>query len=269
MERLQVTVKTRRNRTDAAAAQQPFYVPHPWLRSKEARLRAREVRAWVASGMPAARKPHESDLFKAFHTCAYWASDRRRLRVSDSTRRRWRKDWHALREAIVELNLGLVYRMLSHFRSPDLDDDDLLSEAMLGLARAVDRFNPWRGFRFSTYACNCIARSCMRRGRHELRHRSLFPVHYDAALDAPEEPVRSEADLRIERLQHALRVNSGDLTALESRVLFGRFPQGNRDRLTFKQIGQAVGLSKERVRQIQNTALAKLRETLAQDPLLQ
>lgn len=73
----------------------------------------------------------------------------------------------------------------------------------------------------------------------------------------------------MELLRHVLRINSSDLTELESRVLLGRFPQGNNDRLTFKQIGRSVGLSKERVRQIQNTALAKLRETLEQDPILQ
>ncbi|NLX20052.1 MAG: sigma-70 family RNA polymerase sigma factor [Phycisphaerae bacterium] len=263
-----MTTITARHRTQATT-EQPFYAPHPWLRSKAAQSNARKVLAWIAAGMPPAHRPEEGDLFKALHTCAYWASDRRQAQVSASTRRRWRKHWHRVREAVVQLNLGLVYRMLDHFRSPDLDDDDLLSEGMLGLARAVDRFNPWRGFRFSTYACNCIARSCMRRGRRELRYRSLFPVYYDPALDSPAETTSSEVDLRLERLRHVLRINSSDLTELESRVLLGRFPQGNNDRLTFKQIGRSVGLSKERVRQIQNTALAKLRETLEQDPILQ
>jgi RNA polymerase primary sigma factor len=77
------------------------------------------------------------------------------------------------------------------------------------------------------------------------------------------------ADLYVERLQRALSENLGDLTALESRILAQRFPPETRARLTLKEIGDATGLSKERIRQIQNNALRKLREVLDADAALQ
>ena len=73
----------------------------------------------------------------------------------------------------------------------------------------------------------------------------------------------------MERLHRVLDRNLGELTDLESRILSKRFPADRAPRLTFQQIGDTVGLSKERVRQIQNIALSKLREVLAEDPVLQ
>lgn len=257
-----------KTRTDHQADEGLFYTSNPYLRTQAAQDDARAILNWERNGRDAGTAPDEKRLFTALHTCAYLASAQRPGASSASTRRRWYLAWRRLRETVVQRNLGLVYTMLDRFRTADSDDDDLTSEAMLGLARAVDRFDPWRGFRFSTYACNCIARACMRRARMEARHRLLFPVAYDAALDSPYEPENTDSDLRIERIQHAIKSNCGDLTALESKVLRSRFPLGQSERLTFQQIGRAVGLSKERVRQIQNEALEKLRTVLREDPLL-
>ena len=70
-------------------------------------------------------------------------------------------------------------------------------------------------------------------------------------------------------MQHALDANLGELTDMESRILAKRFPASDRRRSTLQEIGDAVGLSKERVRQLQNSALNKLREVLECDPVLQ
>ena len=59
----------------------------------------------------------------------------------------------------------------------------------------------------------------------------------------------------------------GDLH-VEHLRLAQRFPEDPGSRLTFLEIGQMVGLSKERVRQIQNIALQKLRRVLGEDPVL-
>jgi len=81
---------------------------------------------------------------------------------------------------------------------------------------------------------------------------------------------RPDADVGIyvERLRRAMDRNLGDLTEMESRVLQSRFPVDRASPQTFRQIGKIVGLSKERVRQIQNVALHKLRDALRTDPLL-
>ena len=76
-------------------------------------------------------------------------------------------------------------------------------------------------------------------------------------------------DLYVERLKRALDENLGDLSEMETAILAHRFTAERRKRKTFQEIGNVVGLSKERVRQIQNIALDKLREVLDSDPILQ
>ena len=82
-------------------------------------------------------------------------------------------------------------------------------------------------------------------------------------------PRERDDGLYVERLRRALQANTGELTDMESTILARRFPQNDQPRSTLQQIGLAVGLSKERVRQLQNSALQKLREVLAADGLLQ
>jgi RNA polymerase sigma factor (sigma-70 family) len=159
--------------------------------------------------------------------------------------------------------------MFRRFNSPGQDEDDRLSEAMYGLCRAVERFNPWRGYRFSTYACNAIGRALGRREKREKRYRQLFPVQHDVLFERPSGPFDSSAELYAERLSRAIEENLADLTKLEAKVIALRFPRKDGRRPTLREIGDAVGLSKERIRQVQNVALNKLREVLETDPVLQ
>jgi RNA polymerase primary sigma factor len=247
-----------------------WYVPDRRVRTKGACAAAIAIAEWIAGRHERGNEPDEQELFASLHTCAYRAVRRPRGRkVPDAEREEWARRWQIIREHIVEQNLGLVYSMIKRFHSRKIDEDDLLSDAMLGLTRAVDRFNPWKGYRFSTYACNVIARALMRRGRRERRYRQLFPVNFEVSFEQPDEMPDLQTDLYVERLHRVLDHNLGELTRLESSILARRFPSGRNERQTFQEIGETVGLSKERVRQIQNIALRKLRTVLAEDAVLQ
>jgi DNA-directed RNA polymerase sigma subunit (sigma70/sigma32) len=100
-----------------------------------------------------------------------------------------------------------------------------------------------------------------------MRYRRLFPLQSEGLFDRVERGT-AESDVYVERLRRAVVFNLGGLTEMESTVLSKRFPADRDDPLTFRQIGKVVGLSKERVRQIQAVALTKLREVLRVDPLL-
>lgn len=250
-----------------ASHRQLWYVPDPRIRSKSAAQDAAAIAEWTRTGRGLDREPDDQALFAAMHTCAYLAN--RAARTGEGDRSIWADRWAAIREYVVRQNLGLAYSMMSRFSTRVIDEDDLLSDAMLGLTRAVDRFNPWKGYRFSTYACNVIVRALMRRGKRERNRRRLFPVQYEVSFDAPENVPDTQQELFVERLTRVLHDNVGQLTDLESRVLSQRFTNSRRERLTFQEIGDAVGLSKERVRQIQNVAIRKLRQALAEDPVLQ
>lgn len=258
---------TRKPQNDSPTGRMLWYVPDPRIRSKSAAREATAVADWVRSGVGMTQKPDDQQLFVAMHTCAYFAN--RAMRDACDDHVRWSGRWSAIREHIVQQNLGLAYSMMSRFNTHLIDEDDLLSDAMLGLTRAVDRFNPWRGYRFSTYACNVIVRALMRRGKRERNRRRLFPVQYEVTFERPETLPDGERELYVERLSQVLQDNLGQLTDLETRVLSQRFTGERQDRLTFQEIGEEVGLSKERVRQIQNIAIRKLRRALAADPVLQ
>ena len=255
---------------DRSVPQTLWYVPDSRIRTKRAAADAIAIAEWISGSRQQGNEPDEHALFVALHTCAYRASRRsRRKPVPPGERIEWVGRWQRIREYIVEKNLGLAYSMLRRFGSSELDQDDLLSTAMLGLARAGDRFNPWKGFRFSTYACNVMARALMRRGKRERNYRRLFPTQFDVGFERQEHPPSPQADLYVERLTRALDGNLAGLTELESSIVAQRFPDQGKGRQTFQEIGKAIGLSKERVRQIQNIALRKLRDVLDADSVLE
>jgi RNA polymerase primary sigma factor len=246
-----------------------WYVPDRRVRTKTAAAQVLQVTRWITGERTIDGEPDEMDLFKALHACAFRAARRSQTRVIGlAERRMWARRWQTVREYIVEKNVGLVHLTIRRFRFQVMDEDDLLSEAMYGLGRAIDRFNPWKGFRFSTYACNVIARALLRRGKGESRYRRLFPVQHDTTYEKPGEHLDIQTELCLDRLRRVLDRNLGELTDLEATVLAQRFPMDREPRRTFQEIGSMVGLSKERVRQIQNIALNKLRQVLIEDPVL-
>ncbi len=246
-----------------------WYASDRRIRTAAAAKEAIEVAELAAGAGWSEAKPDEQVLFQALHVCAFRANRAAKGGKGDGDCQAWSERWETIRGYIVERNLGLVYSMIGRFGSRQLDEDDMLSEAMYALTRAVDRFNPWRGFKFSTYACNVIARAIMRRGKQESNYRRLFPVQHDVLFERSTGTSDVGMELYVERLQGVMERNMGELTDLETTILSRRFPEERESRLTFQEIGDEVGLSKERVRQIQNVALSKLREVLDSDPVLQ
>lgn len=245
------------------------YIPDRRIRTPAAAARAIAIVDWINTRERTGKAPDEQSLFTTLHTCAFRARQAvRGKRPNSAQRKRWTARWATLREYLVERNLGLAYSTIARFRSPDVDDDDLRSDALFALVRAVDRFNPQKGFRFSTYACIAIERALVNRRRRAGNYRRFFPVTHEVSFEQADR-IDSNRELYVERLQRALNQNLGDLTSLETRILAQRFPPESRSRLTLKEIGDATGLSKERIRQIQNNALRKLREVLVADPALQ
>ncbi len=247
-------------------------LPHPPIRRLKSKAAADDA-ARIADCLTATRYVDqgldETALFTALHTCAYQATHAA-PQAGDSAEAQdeWSRRWSAMRDYLVERNLGLAYAMAGRFRSTGVERDDLCGEALFGLVRATERFNPWCGFRFSTYACNVIIRALIRLVTKVSQYRIRFPGHYDAAL---ERPSRADAwsELFVDRLSQALEENAAELTEREVTVLGWRFPKDGGAELTLAQVGDILGLSKERVRQIQDRALAKLRNVLETDPILQ
>ncbi len=252
------------------ATQQMWFVPDHRIRSKSAAETAERVVAWIKTGEGLDEKPDEQVLFRALHTCA-WRTTRqpRKVKVSCQERRLWAKRWRTIREHLVKANLGLVFMLLTRFPSPQAFEDDMRSDALMALGRAVERFNPWRGIKFSTFACNVIVRDLVRRSRSTGRHQRLFPTQHESWHESPIESADPLQALRTDRLRRAINHNLAELSDLETAIIAQRFPRDHGERQTLQELGNTLGMSKERVRQIEMRAIDKLRDVLDEDPVLQ
>ena len=251
------------------AIHQMRYTPDRRIRTESAAARAIRMADCITRRAAFDDEPGETALFVALHTCAFRALGAYARQGAEAAEcRTWAARWRLIREYIVGKNLGLAYSMMSRLRSQNADHDDVLSEGLTALARAVERFDPWRGIRFSTYACNLIVRDLINASKRAARYRRMFPHQHEVSFERPEPVSDARTDLYVERLQRALDKNLAGLTGLESSIIRRRFPTDRPKRETLQQIGDAIGVSKERVRQIQMKALDKLRDALSADPVL-
>jgi RNA polymerase primary sigma factor len=216
----------------------------------------------------------ETKLFQAFHMSGYLAHRESKLRPNRRTKRyeRLADLRQRIRQRLVDANLGLVYQLVGRNRFTNVDNDELISDGLYALLQAVDAYNPWRGFRFSTYACNAILRAFIRRSMAETRRRKNAPLSFDPDLekgDGMQAVYRGAQGLYAERLALLLDDSELDINETERYVLSRRFPSDpSRKRQTLEEIGRAIRVSKERVRQIQNGVLLKLRRAMEADPIL-
>ena len=168
---------------------------------------------------------------------------------------------------IVRANLRLVVSIARKHLRPGLNLMELISDGNITLMRAVDSFDTHKGNRFSTYATLALmkgfARSVplMRGGRHPA-------IAMDEMLgELPDaRPSMSGADLaqRDELRQLLSRLSDRERTVLLAHYgisggIGGDDPSPGNPPATYEQVGERLGLSKQRVRQIEQTAIAKLR----------
>jgi len=182
---------------------------------------------------------------------------------------KWKKREFQVRAQLTQANIPLVLAMAKRARPSSVDFSDLISEGNMALLRSVDKFDCGRGFKFSTYACRAILKSFSRLALRTTRYRGRFPVEYDPDLEKSDLlKVRRENERAscVDRLRDVLGNNDADLDDIERKVLRTRFAINDDDAqttpMTLEQVGKEIGVTKERVRQIQNRALGKLREVL-------
>jgi RNA polymerase sigma factor (sigma-70 family) len=184
----------------------------------------------------------------------------------------WYGRYELYREYLVRTNLALVLAMAKRTRLGDVDFAEVVSEGNMALLRAVEKFNVDRGFKFSTYACRAILKAFSRTALKSSRYRNRFPVEFEPDLEksdwADKRRDQVEDDC-LDELRAIVDRNLADLSSVEQTVIRRRFNWQQKDEspLTLEEVGQIIGVTKERVRQIQNKALAKIR-TIMEDGVL-
>lgn len=182
---------------------------------------------------------------------------------------RWHRKSERIREQIAETNLALVLAMAKRTRMSEVDFADLVSEGNMALLRAVDKFDAGRGYKFSTYACRAILKAFSRQGMKLSKYRQRFPTDFDPKLEKSNflETKRStfEKDAA-EEVRRIVQENRAELTDVERTVIEHRFGLEHKSEeekpMTLEQVGQIIGVTKERVRQIQNKAMEKIKRQL-------
>lgn len=166
------------------------------------------------------------------------------------------------RKQLLESNLRLVASIARKFAKSMADFEDLLSEGNGILLYAIDKFDFSRGFRFSTYATHAIQRHYFRVIQRMQRKRRIEVDCPSEVLmesvKAPESVSPTTAPtLTSDMLKQMARLlDQRELRIIQER--FGLRTKPSEDK-TLKVLSDEMGLSKERVRQLQHRALGKLR----------
>lgn len=232
----------------------PVIIQDSRARSKGAARAAVGVGLCLADGR--GESLDEGVLFRSLCVSAYRAG------LGGDERAEWVGRWRLIRGYLVECNLRLVAFTIKQYDFRG-DWDELQSVGEFTLLRAVDYFDPWRGFRFSTYATRSILRELSKVGIAG-RKRFLRDQSYVAASLVPQ--VASRPDRRLGDLRVVLRENLGGLNDRQLLVLTRRFLMGGGRQSLLRQIGKDMGVTHERVRQIQIVALEKLRRAMDRGP---
>jgi RNA polymerase primary sigma factor len=173
----------------------------------------------------------------------------------------------AVQQELVRANLRLVVSIAKKHVTPVMGLDELISDGNLTLLRAVEKFDYSLGNKFSTYATWAIRRNYYRaivKGRNE---RQRFVTGDDEQLQLAADDSSNER-LCTQRYDGARAVVGKIMKKLDRRdqaILAARFGLGKEaEPLVLQKIAKNLGISKERVRQLQIRALDKLR-TLAEE----
>lgn len=160
----------------------------------------------------------------------------------------------AVQEA-MEQHDGLVHALIRRQGGGDISYEEALQAGRIGLWRAIEGYDPTRGTTFSTYAWVAIWRQIHQRGQ-ELRPSSeVWWQELPASRIVPDPAAELEGKL----IQEVLYDLVGQLPKRLGQVIVGRYGLDGAAPRTLKELGQGLGLSGERVRQLQQEALAWLR----------
>lgn len=258
-----------------------FVGPAPVARKRTERVRAPEglSSSYLASlyEVPLLTREQEAHYFRKMNYLKFRASQlRERLNPKRASIRRVAQIEEFLRQAeetkdlLIRTNLRLVISVVRNAQRGNSEFFDLVSDGNMSLMRAIEKFDYSRGFKFSTYAVWSLRRNFARSIPSEYQRMERFRTGSDEIFKGSKETRSSQfAEERVNKLQHnALEGILNKLQDRERDVITLRFGFGEGTMpMTLAAVGDQLGVSKERIRQLESRALRKLREIVAEEKL--
>ena len=226
--------------------------------------------------VPLLDREQEMHLFRKMNYLKYQANhirsklDPSRAKTADLDEiERLQEEALAVKNQIIRANLRLVVSIAKRHVGPSNNFFELVSDGNMSLIRAVEKFDFSRGNKFSTYASWAIMKNFARTIPEENYRRDRFVTGHEEMFEAAADNRTDEHEYEssLKRMQEAVKGMLGRLDERERKIIISRFGLGGASEQTLEQLGRELGITKERVRQIESRAQEKLRKIAGEEKL--
>jgi RNA polymerase primary sigma factor len=214
-------------------------------------------------------REQEAHLFRKMNYLKFRASKLRETLDPERAREgvineieRLQEEALSVKNQIIRANLRLVVSIAKKRVGPTNNFFELVSDGNMSLIRAVEKFDAGRGFKFSTYASWAIMKNFARSIPEEKTHRERYVTGNDMVFQSAPDHRADEFETETEqrRKKETVQTMLRQLNDREQLIIRSRFGIGGADESTLERIGKQLGITKERVRQIESRAQEKLRK---------
>lgn len=175
-----------------------------------------------------------------------------------------------IKNFLIRSNLRLVVSIAKRHMTPSTNFFEMVSDGNMSLIRAIEKFDYTKGNKFSTYATWAIMKNYARSIPAEYTLLDRFRTGSDEVFQSSKESRGSQFEEELTNVKQRQVINSilSQLDDRERQIILHRYGlQRGSEPLTLEQVGSKMGVTKERIRQLESRALQKLRKIAHEEKL--